>query len=103
MKFRVTQLIKCIVVCTGVSLGLALQKGVAQDPKDLPQLSPEQRAIDLVDQPSHGVAQAITLRLLNAKTGRPMKNKMVTFLWEGQWHRTEIKSNDQGLGIVEVR
>ena len=52
MRVRVTDLIKCMVACSGVFLGLALQRLVAQDPARLPymnpQLSPEQRAIDLV-------------------------------------------------------
>jgi hypothetical protein len=53
-------------------------------------------------QPPQQVVQTITVRLLNAKTGEPMKNKMVTFEWEGEWKRTKIKSDEQGLGTAEV-
>ena len=51
MKARVTQTIECIVACLGIFLGQA-RIGAAQESKDLPymnpQLSPEQRATDLV-------------------------------------------------------
>src|SRR6202020_765053 len=51
MKARATQIIECTVACMGFFLGLT-QIGVAQEPANLPymnpQLSPEQRAIDLV-------------------------------------------------------
>ncbi len=51
MKARVTHIIECTVACMGLFLGLS-QIGVAQDPGNLPytnpQLSPEQRATDLV-------------------------------------------------------
>jgi hypothetical protein len=46
-------------------------------------------------------AQTITIRLLNAKTGEPMGNKMVTLEW-GVMERSEVKSDKQGLGTVEV-
>ncbi len=51
MKARVTHIIECTVACMGLFLGLS-QIGVAQEPASLPymnpQLSPEQRATDLV-------------------------------------------------------
>jgi beta-glucosidase len=51
MKARVTHIIECTVACMGFFLGLT-QIGVAQEPANLPymnpQLSPEQRATDLV-------------------------------------------------------
>ena len=51
MKARATQIIECTVACMGFFLGLT-QIGVAQEPANLPymnpQLSPEQRATDLV-------------------------------------------------------
>ena len=51
MKARVTHIIECTVACMGLFLGLS-QIGVAQEPANLPymnpQLSPEQRATDLV-------------------------------------------------------
>src|ERR1700727_3625026 len=51
MKTRVMQIIECTVACMAFFLGLT-QMGVAQEPANLPymnpQLSPEQRAIDLV-------------------------------------------------------
>jgi beta-glucosidase len=53
MKSRLTRIVECIVACTGALLfGLALQNAGAQDTANLPymnpQLSPEQRATDLV-------------------------------------------------------
>ena len=53
MKSRVTRIIKCVVACAAaLFLGSALQNAVAQDASNLPymspQLSPEQRATDLV-------------------------------------------------------
>ena len=53
MKNRVTRIVECILACTGVLfLGSVLQSAVAQDSANLPymnpQLSPEQRATDLV-------------------------------------------------------
>src|SRR6201997_4755112 len=53
MANRVTQIVECIVVLTGLLLyGSALQNAFAQDSANLPymnpQLSPEQRATDLV-------------------------------------------------------
>jgi beta-glucosidase len=53
MKSRVTRIVECIVVCTGAILfGSGLQNAVAQEsanpPYMNPQLSPEQRATDLV-------------------------------------------------------
>ena len=52
MKARITHKIECTVACMGFFLSLALQIGAAQEPADLPymnpQLSPEQRATDLV-------------------------------------------------------
>jgi beta-glucosidase len=51
MKARVTHIIECTVACMGFFLGLT-QIGAAQEPANLPymnpQLSPEQRATDLV-------------------------------------------------------
>jgi hypothetical protein len=48
-------------------------------------------------------AQAINIRLLNAKTGKPMNNKMVTFEWgSGDRDRSAIRSDEQGLGSVAV-
>jgi cbb3-type cytochrome oxidase subunit 1 len=35
-------------------------------------------------------AQTITVRLLNAKTGKPMKGKKVTFEWDGKLDHTVI-------------
>ncbi len=54
------------------------------------------------EKPSHRLGQTIIVRLLNAKTGKPMNDKMVTFKWERQWKRSEVKSDQQGLGTVEV-
>ena len=53
MKHRVTRVIECIVTCLGTLLfAVAAKDGIAQDSANLPymnpQLSPEQRAIDLV-------------------------------------------------------
>jgi beta-glucosidase len=53
MKNRVTQIIKCIFACSGLLIsGSVLQQAIAQDseqpPYLNPQLSPEQRATDLV-------------------------------------------------------
>ena len=53
MKSRVVRIVECIVACTGaLFFGLALQNAVAQasatPPYLNPQLSPEQRATDLV-------------------------------------------------------
>ena len=53
MKNRVTRIVECIFACAGVLFfGSALQITVAQDSANLPymnpQLSPEQRATDLV-------------------------------------------------------
>jgi len=53
MKSRVRRIVECIVVCTGAILcGSGLQNAVAQESANLPymnpQLSPEQRATDLV-------------------------------------------------------
>jgi beta-glucosidase len=53
MKNRVVRMFECLVVCTGAILfGSTLQNAVAQDSANLPymnpQLSPEQRATDLV-------------------------------------------------------
>jgi hypothetical protein len=39
---------------------------------------------------------------LNAKSGKPMKNKMVTFEWGETWDRSEIAFDKQGMGTVEV-
>jgi len=48
-------------------------------------------------------AQTITIRLLNAKTGKPMNNKMVTFDWmDEKLDQPVIRSNDQGMGTVEI-
>jgi hypothetical protein len=49
-------------------------------------------------------AQTITIRLLNAKTGKPIKGKMVTFVWEGMmsWDGPIVTSDQQGLGAVEI-
>jgi len=47
-------------------------------------------------------AQKITVRLLNAKTGKPMSGKMVTLEWRGTSDEAVIKSDDQGLGTVQV-
>jgi hypothetical protein len=49
-------------------------------------------------------AQTITIRLLNAKTGKPIKGKMVTFVWEGtmSWDGPIVTSDQQGLGTVEI-
>ena len=53
MKKRVTRIVECIVACTGaLLLSSVVQSAVAQDSANLPymnpQLSPEQRATDLV-------------------------------------------------------
>ncbi len=53
MKIRLTRIVECIVVCTGVLLFSSTpQNAVAQDSADSPylntQLSPQQRATDLV-------------------------------------------------------
>jgi hypothetical protein len=48
-------------------------------------------------------AQTITIRFLNAKNGKPVKTVMVTFEWKsGRLDRSEIMSDKQGLGSVEV-
>lgn len=48
-------------------------------------------------------AQTITIRLLNAKTGKPMKDKMVTFDWMNEkLDQSVIRSDDQGMGKVEI-
>lgn len=47
-------------------------------------------------------AQTMTIRLLNAKTGTPMKNKLVTFDWGERWDRSEIAFDKQGFGTIEV-
>lgn len=47
-------------------------------------------------------AQTITVRLLNAKTGKPMKGKKVTFEWDGKLDHTVITIDKSGLGTVEV-
>jgi hypothetical protein len=47
-------------------------------------------------------AQTITVRLLNAKTGKPMANKMVTFQWRGSWDESVIALDKNGLGTVAV-
>ncbi len=53
MKHRVTRVFKCMVTCLGTLLfAVAAKGGIAQDSANLPymnpQLSPEQRATDLV-------------------------------------------------------
>ena len=53
MKHRVTRVFECIGICLGTLLfAVAAKDGIAQDPANLPymnpQLSPEQRATDLV-------------------------------------------------------
>ena len=53
MKSRVTRIVECIITCTGaLVLSSGVQNAVAQDTANLPymnpQLSPEQRATDLV-------------------------------------------------------
>jgi hypothetical protein len=45
----------------------------------------------------------MTIRLLNAKTGKPMNNKMVTFDWmDEKLDQSVIRSDDQGMGTVEI-
>ena len=51
---------------------------------------------------TRSMSQTLTIRLLNAKTGKPMKNKMVTLLWEDRVDKSVAKMNAQGFGIVEV-
>ena len=48
------------------------------------------------------MSQTLTIRLLNAKTGKPMKDKMVTLLWTDRFDSSEVKLNAQGFGTVEV-
>jgi hypothetical protein len=52
--------------------------------------------------PPHPAAQTITVRLLNAQTGKPMTNKMVTVRWLGGWDKSEIALDNQGAGTVDV-
>ncbi len=48
-------------------------------------------------------AQTITIRLLNAKTGKPMVDKMVTFDWLNEkLDQSVVRSDDQGMGTVEI-
>ena len=48
------------------------------------------------------LAQRITVRPLDAKTGKPMVNKIVTVRWVGIWDKSEITLDNQGTGTVEV-
>jgi len=50
----------------------------------------------------HLYAQTITVRLLNAKSGKPMKGKKVTFEWDGKLNKTVITIDKSGLGTVVV-
>ena len=47
------------------------------------------------------MADTITVPVLNARTGAPLKNKMVTVQW-GPWEKSEITLDMQGTGTVAI-
>jgi hypothetical protein len=53
--------------------------------------------------PQHEVKRTITIRLLNAKTVKPMRNKMVTFVWDvSESGNSEATLDEQGVGTVDI-
>ena len=49
-----------------------------------------------------GSAQTITIRLLNAKSGKPMRSRMVTVEWFGAELSSQISVDKDGVGRVLV-
>lgn len=48
-------------------------------------------------------SQVLTVRLLNAKSGKPMGNKKITFLWSDKnWSKSEVLADDEGVGRVDI-
>lgn len=47
-------------------------------------------------------AQTITIRLLDAKSGKPMKNENVTVKWDKDFKSSEVSVNDVGTGTVQI-
>ena len=52
----------------------------------------------------HGVtgAQTITIRLLNAKSGKPITDQNVTLKWDKDFKSSKISTDDTGSGHVQV-
>jgi len=47
-------------------------------------------------------AQTLTVRLLNAKSGKPMRRQNVTFGWDKNLSSSQVMVGDDGTGRVEV-
>src|SRR5258708_38011747 len=47
-------------------------------------------------------AQTLTVRLLNAKSGKPMRKQNITFQWDKDFKSTVVFIPDSGLAQVEV-
>jgi hypothetical protein len=47
-------------------------------------------------------AQTLTVRLIHAKNGHPMKDENVTLLWDGSFTSTVVRMNDHGEGILAI-
>ncbi len=47
-------------------------------------------------------AQTLTVRLLNAKSGKPMRKQNITFEWDADFKHFVVFIGDSGLAQVEV-